>query len=215
MAATKKPYRTYFLGDACLCWSVGRAISLKTSRLVLSAYRRLKTDKELPALGVLDLVPSYTALAVHAGPLSDWRKISRRVDRAFYAPPEKEAGPPEAAGHILPVAYRGEDLARVAKLTGLKVEEVIARHTAARYVVAMIGFRPHFPYLLGLDRRLATPRLDVPRLKVPAGAVGIGGEQTGVYPEESPGGWNILGLTDPELLKAIKPGDTVIFERLP
>jgi KipI family sensor histidine kinase inhibitor len=78
----------------------------------------------------------------------------------------------------------------------------------------MIGFRPHFPYLLGLDRSLTTPRLDSPRLKVPAGAVGIGGEQTGIYPETSPGGWNILGMTQPELLYPIEPGDTVVFKRV-
>ena len=82
-------------------------------------------------------------------------------------------------------------------------------------MVAMIGFRPHFPYLLGMDRRLATPRLDAPRLKVPAGAVAIGGEQTGVYPESSPGGWNIVGMTDPHLLPPVLPGDTIRFRRQP
>ena len=92
---------------------------------------------------------------------------------------------------------------------------MIKRHTAVEYMVAMIGFRPHFPYLLGLDPSLVTPRLDTPRLKVPAGAVAIGAEQTGVYPEASPGGWNILGMTDPELLKAINPGDTIVFQRKP
>jgi KipI family sensor histidine kinase inhibitor len=216
MAAAKKPYRTYFLGDACLCWSLDDTIARLTSLRVLFVYRRLKANKELQGLGVRDLVPSYTALAVHAGPLSDWQKVRRIVDGCFNSLPAAEAELRErTARHILPVSYRGEDLPRVAKLTGLTVEEVIGRHTAVEYMVAMIGFRPHFPYLLGLDRSLATPRLDTPRLKVPAGAVAIGGEQTGVYPEESPGGWNILGMTDPELLKPVNPGDTIVFQRIP
>jgi KipI family sensor histidine kinase inhibitor len=216
MAAARKSYRTYFLGDACLCWSLGNTIARLTSLQVLFAYRRLKTDKKLLALGVRDLVPSYTALAVHADALSDWQQLRRVVDRCFDSLPEVETELLERTGrHILPVSYQGEDLPRVAKLNGLAVEEVIRRHTAVEYMVAMIGFRPHFPYLLGLDTRLATPRLDAPRLKVPAGAVAIGGEQTGVYPEESPGGWNILGMTDPELLKPIHPGDTIVFRRTP
>lgn len=216
MAAAKKPYRTYFLGDACLCWSLGNTIGRLTSLQVLFVYRRLKAAKELSGLGVRDLVPSYTALAVHADTLSDWQNVRRVVDRYFASLPVTETELLErTVRHILPVSYRGEDLPRVAKLNGLAVEEVIGRHTAVEYMVAMIGFRPHFPYLLGLDQSLVTPRLGTPRLKVPAGAVAIGGEQTGVYPEESPGGWNILGMTDPELLKPINPGDTIVFQRLP
>jgi KipI family sensor histidine kinase inhibitor len=215
MAAAKKPYRTYFLGDACLCWSLGNTIGRLISLQILFVYRRLKADKELSGLGVHDLVPSYTALAVHADPLSDWQEVRRVVDRCFDSLPAAETELRERTSrHILPVSYQGEDLPRVAKLHGLAVEEVIRRHTAVEYMVAMIGFRPHFPYLLGLDQCLFTPRLDAPRLKVPAGAVAIGGDQAGVYPEESPGGWNILGMTDPELLKTINPGDTIVFHRI-
>ncbi|MCX5792394.1 MAG: allophanate hydrolase subunit 1 [Elusimicrobia bacterium] len=215
MPPAKKTYRTYFLGDACLCWELGGAIGQLTSLRVLYAYRRLKADKQLAAFGVHDLVPSYTALAAHGGPLCDWAAVRRAVDRCFNSLPAAEAElAGQAARHVLPVTYRGEDLPRVAELTGLTEEEVIRRHTAAEYMVAMIGFRPHFPYLLGLDPALAVPRLASPRLKVPAGAVAIGGQQTGVYPEASPGGWHILGVTDPELLKPIAPGDTVIFKRL-
>ena len=76
----------------------------------------------------------------------------------------------------------------------------------------MIGFRPHFPYLLGLEPALESPRRDSPRKSVAAGSVGIGGLQTGIYPEESPGGWNVIGRTDPNLLKTIRIGDTVTFE---
>lgn len=205
---------TYFLGDACLCWELGDVIDRLTSLRVLYVYRQLRKNGELARLGVHDLVPSYTALAAHANPLCDWEAVRRIVEASIAAIPVDEAALKERfVRHVLPVTYNGEDLGRVAEHAKLTVEEVIARHTAPDYLVAMIGFRPHFPYLLGLDRGLITPRLDSPRLGVPAGAVAIGGEQTGIYPETSPGGWNILGMTSPELLYAIEPGDTVVFER--
>ncbi len=216
MSATAAPpaYRTYFIGDACLCWSLGSAIERLTSLRVLCAYRRLLADDRLAALGVHDVVPSYTALAVHADAWSDWGEIGSLVEGHLRRLPESEAELGERPQrHVFPVNYHGEDLPRVAAASGLTVEEVIGLHAAPDYMVAMIGFRPHFPYLLGLDPRLVTPRLDAPRLVVPAGSVAIGGEQTGIYPEASPGGWNIVGRTDPRLLAAIRPGDTIVFTR--
>lgn len=207
--------KTFFLGDACLCWSLGDRIDRLTSLQVLYVYRELRKNPELERLGVHDLVPSYTALAAHAGPLCDWGAVRRVLDGCLAGIPSDEAALKErSVRHVLPVVYRGEDLQRVAGHARISAEEVIRRHTAPEYLVAMIGFRPHFPYLLGLDRSLATPRLDSPRTHVPAGAVGIGGEQTGIYPETSPGGWNILGMTQPELLYDIEPGDTVLFKRV-
>ncbi|KAF0125395.1 MAG: hypothetical protein FD189_1685 [Elusimicrobia bacterium] len=205
---------TFFLGDACLCWQLGEKISRLTSLRVLYAYRQLRKDPELKRLGVRDVVPSYTALALHAGTLCDWEAVRKVVDARLAAVPADEAALTErSARHVLPVVYTGEDLQRVAGHAKLSIDEVVRRHAAPEYLVAMVGFRPHFPYLLGLDKSLVTPRLDSPRLAVPAGAVGIGGEQTGIYPETSPGGWNILGMTQPELLYPIEPGDTVVFKR--
>lgn len=206
---------TYFLGDACLCWELGSAIDRQTSLQVLYVYRQLKKSGKLARLGVHDLVPSYTALAVHAGPLCDWEAVRRLVDGCIAGLPAEEARLSErSVRHVLPVSYHGEDLVRVSEHTGLATDEIIRRHAAPEYLVAMIGFRPHFPYLIGLDPKLVTPRLDEPRLSVPAGAVAIGGEQTGIYPAASPGGWNIIGLTAPELLDTIEPGDTVVFRRI-
>ncbi|MDD5209871.1 MAG: allophanate hydrolase subunit 1 [Elusimicrobiales bacterium] len=214
MPAAAKPYSTYFLGDACLCWQLGDAINRLTSLQVLYVFRQLRKDPELARLGVHDLVPSYTALAAHAHPLCDWAAVRRVVNACLASIPADEAGLKErSALHVLPVTYNGEDLKRVADHAKIAIEEVIRRHTAPEYLVAMIGFRPHFPYLLGLDRSLVMPRLDSPRTAVPAGAVAIGGEQTGIYPETSPGGWNILGMTSPELLYPIEPGDAVVFKR--
>lgn len=206
---------TYFIGDACLCWQLGDKIDRLTSLRVLWAYRKLRKSPELRRLGVRDLVPSYIALAAHAGPLSDWKAIRAAVDACLAGVPseESELAVQGAKRHELPVVYNGEDLARVAEHAGISAEEVVKRHIAPEYLVAMVGFRPHFPYLLGLDKSLVTPRLDSPRLAVPAGAVGVAGEQTGVYPETSPGGWNILGMSRPELLYDIEPGDTVVFRK--
>ncbi len=215
MAAGTKT-NTYFLGDACLCWQLGDKIDRLTSLKVLWAYRRLRKSPELRRLGVRDVVPSYIALAAHADPLCDWEAVRAAVDACLADIPADDAAlaVQGARRYALPVVYNGEDLARVAERAGLAAEEVVKRHAAPEYLVAMIGFRPHFPYLLGLDKTLVTPRLDSPRLAVPAGAVGIAGEQTGIYPETSPGGWNILGMTRPELLYDIEPGDTVVFERV-
>ncbi len=99
----------------------------------------------------------------------------------------------------IPVKYDGVDLTFVSNYCKLSVKEVIAIHSKAVYTVAMIGFLPGFPYLLGMDERLFVPRKRTPRLKVAKGSVGIGGFQTGIYPSESPGGWQIIGTTSLEL----------------
>jgi KipI family sensor histidine kinase inhibitor len=122
----------------------------------------------------------------------------------------------------VPVSYDGPDLAHVAAATGLTEEEVVARHAAARYTVAFMGFAPGFAYLLGGDPRLAVARRDAPRERVPPGAVAVAGPYSAVYPSASPGGWQLLGTTalrvwdverDPPAL--LVPGDAVVFEPLP
>lgn len=98
----------------------------------------------------------------------------------------------------IPVCYEGEfgpDLTRVAAHTGLSTEQIIHKHTTGKYLIYFLGFSPGFPYIGGMDSNLETPRLESPRTTVPAGAVAIGGKQTGVYPILSPGGWNIIGRT--------------------
>ncbi len=122
--------------------------------------------------------------------------------------------------HEIPVRYDGEDLAALAALHSLSVEEAIALHLAPLYTVAFLGFSPGFAYLLGLDARLATPRRERPRALVPAGAVAIGDRFTAVYPVASPGGWQLLGHTngtlfDPERRTpaTLAAGDRVRFVR--
>jgi KipI family sensor histidine kinase inhibitor len=154
--------------------------------------------------GVIDIVPAYTTILVSFDPReTEPTTLMTRIEQATTRPQGKQSTPREVT---IPVVYGGEygpDLDDVAAITGLSDEEVIARHTGADYLVACIGFSPGFPYLLGLPAELATPRLPNPRTRVPAGSVGIGGEQTGVYPQATPGGWRLIGRTplrlfDPE-----------------
>lgn len=128
-----------------------------------------------------------------------------------------------SALHEIPVVYDGEDLAELAQRHGLAVAEVIERHAAPVYEVALLGFSPGFPYLAGLDPKLCTPRRANPRPRVPAGSVAIGGVHTGIYSIESPGGWHLLGTTpirifDParreptdEAMFLLRAGDRVKF----
>jgi KipI family sensor histidine kinase inhibitor len=95
----------------------------------------------------------------------------------------------------IPVTYDGEDLASVAELVGMSVEEVVRTHTAPEYTAAFLGFQPGFAYLVGGDERLQVPRRDEPRQRVPEGSVAVAGPYSGVYPREGPGGWQLLGTT--------------------
>lgn len=197
------------VGDSCLSLCVGDRIDQKVNRQVHQLHQHLNTQ---PPSGILDVVPTYRSLGIHFDPL----QISAEEVQAWVQ--ERSAfsdGKPITASkfqrHEFQVEYNGPDLERVAAHAGLEVSEVIQRHCTPAYQVAMIGFQPHFPYLLGLDEALCTPRLDSPRRRVEAGAVAIGGEQTGIYPHASPGGWNVIGYTDPKECRNILPGDSIRF----
>lgn len=171
-----------------------------------------------------DLVPTYTSLGIffdadiinsddvrawlHAQCLADSDTSTATLSRLVK----------------IPVCYGGafgEDLDAAAAEVGIAPAELISRHSAAIYMVAMIGFAPGFPYLLGLDPTLTLPRLATPRTHVPAGSVAIGGAQAGIYPHTSPGGWRLLGRTPLRLFDAnraspslLAPGDRVRFEAI-
>lgn len=147
---------------------------------------------DTPPEGVVDLVPAARTLLLRIDPSrTDVAQVARAVRDANPRP-----GTRPDAGHLeVPVTYDGEDLAEVGRLTGLGERGVVEAHTSQEWTVAFCGFAPGFGYLVGTDDRLHVPRRATPRTKVPARAVALAGEFTGVYPRESPGGWQLIGHT--------------------
>lgn len=147
-------------------------------------------------LGVVDIVPAArTVLVKLAGPryLAPTRQRIRQVRPSDSA--ITESATPAQADIVIDVVYDGEDLDEVARLTGLDRAQVVTAHTGKLWRVGFSGFAPGFGYLVGGDERLAVPRRSDPRTKVPVGSVGLAGEFSGVYPRESPGGWQLIGRT--------------------
>lgn len=209
---TVKPY-----GDSALIVSFEQRISpeiLSRVTALVSAVRAASFP------GVVDIIPAYCTVTVLFDPwVTSYAKMREKI-----ASLDISAGGPDAEEKRyidIPVLYGSpfpEDLSHVAANAGLTPEEVVAIHTANEYPVYMIGFLPGFPYLGNLDPRIHTPRRTSPREIIPAGSVGIGGAQTGIYPVDSPGGWHIIGKTplklydpsseDPLLLRC---GDVIRF----
>lgn len=156
-------------------------------------------------LGVVDIVPAARTILVKlSGPqyLAPTRQRLHQVQLSEDALADSVA-PADGTRHpdvaVIDVNYDGEDLDEVAELTGLLTEEIVAAHTGKLWRVGFSGFAPGFAYLVGGDERLAVPRRTDPRTRVPAGAVGLAGVFSGVYPRESPGGWQLIGRTSAAL----------------
>lgn len=170
---------------------------------------------------VLDVVPAYTSVTVFYQPGVRYTQIAEWAHQLYTGEPLRSQVLTSPRIVEIPVCYGGNfgpDLDYIASYHQLSVDEVINKHTAPLYMVYMIGFMPGFPYLGGLNLELTTPRLSSPRSLVPKGSVGIAGGQTGLYPLESPGGWQLIGrtpkkmfdvLTDPPTL--LQSGDHVRF----
>ncbi len=205
------------LGDTALLLTLGDRIDPKlNARLHALAYGLKQLD--LPGVG--EVVPGYATLMVKYNPQRmDYPRLCSELQSLMNNVSETAVCTPRRVE--IPVIYGGEygpDLDFVARHTGLTPQEVVRRHAAGVYPVYFLGFLPGFPYLGGLDPALATPRLESPRTRVPAGSVGIAGTQTGIYPSESPGGWQLIGRTplalfDPsaEQPALLAPGDEVVF----
>jgi inhibitor of KinA len=190
----------------------GEGIDPAINRLVHALARRLES---VPLTGMGEAVPAYASLLVHYDPA-----VLNEADLLGHL--EVQAGGLEvemmAPSRLveIPTLYGGEygpDLDDLAALHGLATDEVVRIHSAADYLVYMMGFSPGFAYLGGLDPAIATPRLPTPRARVPGGSVGIAGSQTGVYPAASPGGWTPLKLFNPdrEPPALLAAGDRVRF----
>ncbi len=189
------------LGDRAVTITLGDAISEATHRLVRAASAAI--DARCIA-GITDQVPAFASITVHYDPAAvagdqstpPYHRVVGELESVLETVRPGMLPPPRL--REIPVCYGGAfgpDLEDVARQHDLSPREVIELHAGGRYLVYMVGFMPGFAYLGGLPERLATPRRSSPRTAVPAGTVGIGGSQTGVYPLESPGGWNLIGRT--------------------
>src|SRR5438552_108257 len=204
-------------GDRMILIEFSEGISKEINLQVHQMASVLETTR---ISGVVEWVPSYRTLGILYDPLeTSFQDLIESLDQIKDLSGQAQAGPSRRIE--IPVAYGGKmgpDLDFVAQHNQLSTEEVIRLHTATDYLVYLLGFTPGFPYLGGMATQIATPRRVEPRSRVPAGSVAIGGNQTGIYPIESPGGWRIIGRTplklfdlnreDPFLLRA---GDRVRF----
>ena len=183
------------LGEDELLLRVGRGIDPDLNARVHALAGRLDAAR-LP--GLRELVPAYASLALCVDTQALSLEAAADAVLALLDGDDAPLPPPPAAVVEIPVCHApafAPDLDALAARAGLGRDEAVALHCAGEYRVAMTGFAPGFPYLLGLDPRLATPRLATPRTRVPAGSVAIGGAQTGIYPREGPGGWHLVGRT--------------------
>jgi inhibitor of KinA len=189
----KKP-RVRLMGDSGLLFEYGDVIDPKVNQKVRLVVKAL--EQQMP-FGVSEVMPTYRSILMIYDPLqTNPEALTRYLDDLKDQLEDLELPPPKTVE--IPVCYGGEngpELPFVSEHTGLSEREIIKIHSAPEYQIFMIGFTPGFPFLGGMDERLATPRLKTPRILVPAGSVGIANNQTGMYPVDSPGGWQLIGRT--------------------
>ncbi|QHE59988.1 5-oxoprolinase subunit PxpB [Rossellomorea vietnamensis] len=217
------------LGDHAVVIQLGSSIQQETHDLVKAVTNLIETQS---FDWLVEYIPAFTTVTLYYDPikLTDSHKpfqntlpytvVCSEIENMLSNLKTGEKG--EARIIDIPVCYGGEfgpDLEEVANHHQLSTEEVITKHMNGDYLVYMIGFAPGFPYIGGMSPEIATPRRKSPRLKIPAGSVGIAGEQTGVYPIETPGGWQLIGRTPLKLFKPdnndspslLKAGDRIRF----
>ena len=205
------------LGDSALLVEFENRIDASINQRCIALAERLEARR---ISGVRDIVPAYRTVAVYFDPLkTDRVQLGRELDQAIGTPAPAAAAPRPLIR--VPVCYGaadGPDIGEVASFAGSSEHEVIALHTTAIYRVFMLGFSPGFAYMGSVDARIAAPRRATPRTAVPAGSVGIAGHQTGIYPSDTPGGWQLVGRTPLRVFDAartppslFRAGDTVQF----
>ena len=187
--------RFLLTGDTSLSAEFGNEIS-EAINAQIRAFTIALEKSNIP--GVVELVPTYRSCMIHYDPgVISYAALASRL-QGLLGKLDSIAIPPSDVLEV-PVLYGGEemgpDLAFVAQHAGISEQEVVDIHTSTEYLIYMLGFTPGFTYLGGMSDKLETPRLKQPRVKIPAGSVGIAGKQTGVYPIDSPGGWQLIGRT--------------------
>jgi len=206
--------RCYLLGETAVVLELEPPVTLASQKRIWRLTQRLTEQPE-----VVEAIPGMNNITVILRNPQDLALDAiERLQRWWE---ESDALEPESRFIDIPVIYggkQGPDLDVVAQHSGLTPKQVVELHASVDYVVWFLGFQPGFPYLGGLPEPLTMPRRAEPRLEVPAGSVGIGGAQTGIYPLVTPGGWQLIGLTTQRLFDPkkeepvlLRPGDTVRF----
>lgn len=205
--------------------SFGDDISIHTLKIIRSL---MTTIEEAKITGFAEAVPGYHNITIYYDPMTVYSVYRRKdIQKCFIYEIEQWLNKTSFTDFVeqsiieIPVCYDlqfGTDLEFVAKSNQLTVDEVVQYHSEAKYTVHMLGFSPGFPFLSGMNEKIATPRKKVPARKIAAGSVGIAGKQTGIYPNETPGGWQIIGRTPTRLFtihekqpSLLNPGDLVKF----
>lgn len=193
-----RKYRILLNGNKAMTIELGNVVDEQINTQV-SEIASYIAEKEI--LGITDFIPTFRSLTVCYEP----QIISAGTVKSVLKKAYKNCGSQVGKKHkvvCIPVCYDvsfGVDLEEVAAYHGLKKEEVVRLHSEKDYLIYMMGFLPGFPYLGGMNPKLNTPRLESPRTRIDPGSVGIGGEQTGIYPMASPGGWRLIGRTPVKL----------------
>lgn len=204
-------------GDSSILLQFGNTIDPAINRKIAATVQLMR---EQHINGVTDVIPAFCSLLINYDPrVISYEQIKRRMEALVKI--DVSAGNTRKRVFEIPVCYGGvygPDIQNIADHAGMSVEEVIQIHTSRDYLIYMLGFLPGFTYLGGLDERIHTPRLANPRIRIPAGSVGIGGSQTGIYPMDSPGGWQLMGMTpvktydpDREVPILVEAGDYIRF----
>ncbi|MBH0231239.1 5-oxoprolinase subunit PxpB [Halobacillus yeomjeoni] len=216
----------YSLGDQAIVIELGDKIERTTHQRVKEVSEYLKNH---PPYWMIEYIPAFTTVTVFYDPIKvmqdstssklPYSLVCEKLDQQITNLEITTDSKPRLIE--IPVCYGGEfgpDLSYVAEKNEMSEDDVIEIHKNGDYLVYMIGFAPGFPYIGGMDERIATSRRDDPRLKIPAGSVGIAGGQTGVYPIETPGGWQLIGRTPTKLFDAgeevpslLQAGDQIKF----
>ena len=205
------------LGDSALLVQLGDEIDLTLNQRVHALAALINTS---PLEGVIETVPAYATLLIHYDPLIlSFTQVRNYTRERMAQLRDRESRKPRRVN--VPIKYGGQfgvDLDSVARRCQLQIEDVIRIHSQKIYTVFMMGFTPGFPYMGKLDEAISVPRLERPRTRVPAGTVAIAGSQTGVYPIDSPGGWQLIGWTPLQLFNPesespflFSPGNEVKF----
>lgn len=220
------PYNIFPSGDRAITIEFGHHINPVVNEIINTLYHYLSNN---PFQGCVEVVPAYTSISVYYDPLVLSRQVLNNETISATAIRKLEdllqtvisQKPQQNRELLVPVCYDpifAVDIADIAEQTKINVQDIVTLHSGVRYRVYMLGFLPGFAYMGEVDERLYMPRKKVPQ-KIAAGSVGITGRQTGIYPLNSPGGWNILGRTPLQLYETtentlqtfFEPGDIVKF----